>query len=514
MGLLIDSTLDFAPETATPATPSTGAKLWVYTDGTLRLTSVGGVTAKVMTDANRPPAIWFTTETGAPVLPTNTLSPLYGQDVVVNDWIVRDSDGEVFKYTGSAVTDQARSIGQGNAQASTVASGYRTGAASYSAGNNRINIDTKAFDPGACLDVTTNYCYTAPVAGFYHVSGQVRPLYPTSGTEAGLFIAPPGSPSQTLIDGDYQYTEAANTYPSLSVDGIIQLAAGQQISLWSYGSSAYSLYVGNGASDNFLSVTLVAPLSAAPMQPNTGSRAYRNAAYTMPTGWNVVPVDTIATGDDPGGHINLTNHQYVVASPGMYDCSGNVIQNMAAGALANIGVYKNGVLASVGEANSNAEASGTTFGLMFSDKIRCVAGDLLDLRVYNGSAAALSVGQSYQNYFSVVKVDQPVPDPSNTGWFTPTFLNSWSGNVQYMKDALGFVHFKGAISGGSSNTQAFLLPVGFRPGTAGNRPVVSNGSTASPSYVYMDYNGQVVPVYPSGTGTSYFDGIAPYLAEN
>jgi hypothetical protein len=44
--------------------------------------------------------------------------------------------------------------------------------------------------------------------------------------------------------------------------------------------------------------------------------------------------------------------------------------------------------------------------------------------------------------------------------------------------------------------------------------VVSNGSTASPSYVYMDYNGQVTPVYPSGTGTSYFDGIAPYLAEN
>jgi hypothetical protein len=511
MGLLIDNTLDFAPETAVPATPSAGAKLWVMSDGQLRLTSVGGVTAKVMTDANRPPAIWFTTETGAPVLPTNTLSPLYGQDVVVNDWIVRDSDGEVFKYTGSAVTDQARSIGQGNPVVNTVASGYRTGAASYSAGNNRINIDTKAFDPGACHDVTTNYCYTAPVAGFYHVSGQVRPLYPTSGTEAGLFIAPPGSPTP-LIDGDFQYTEAANTYPSLSVDGIIQLAAGQQISLWSYGSSAYSLYVGNGASDNFLSVTLVAPLTAAPVAPNTSMRVYASSTSqnTTTAGWQKVNYATVAAGADPGGHWDTVNLRYKVTQAGTY----LVTHGMNSGAPLTVGIGHNGGTTYDASGNTGTSANEPNYGADATDLIFCAVGDYLEPWVFATTAISYA-GTSC--YFSVVKVDQPVPGPSNTGWFTPTLASGWTAGAnppQYMKDANGFVHTRGSASYTAANSSQvmFTLPAGYRPGINDFSVVLGPGGTAV-GYVEPTIAGPFYGSTPTANGLIYINSVT-FLAEN
>jgi hypothetical protein len=57
----------------------------------------------------------------------------------------------------------------------------------------------------------------------------------------------------------------------------------------------------------------------------------------------------------------------------------------------------------------------------------------------------------------------------NGQWITPTLVNNWSNygstytTAKYMKDALGFVHVRGFIKGGSNSTIAFTLPIGFRP---------------------------------------------------
>ena len=55
-------------------------------------------------------------------------------------------------------------------------------------------------------------------------------------------------------------------------------------------------------------------------------------------------------------------------------------------------------------------------------------------------------------------------------WITPTLLNGWYAirqhePPQYMKDSLGFVHFRGAIGKSTESTSniAFTLPVGYRP---------------------------------------------------
>lgn len=63
-------------------------------------------------------------------------------------------------------------------------------------------------------------------------------------------------------------------------------------------------------------------------------------------------------------------------------------------------------------------------------------------------------------------------------WITPTMLNGWtqlSADVGYMKDNLGWVHLKGAVTGGALASQIFALPVGYRPQNTSNRfPVIAN----------------------------------------
>lgn len=54
-------------------------------------------------------------------------------------------------------------------------------------------------------------------------------------------------------------------------------------------------------------------------------------------------------------------------------------------------------------------------------------------------------------------------------WQTPTFANGWSnfGNgwdgAAYFKDALGIVHLRGMVKGGTIGQAIFTLPVGYRP---------------------------------------------------
>lgn len=58
----------------------------------------------------------------------------------------------------------------------------------------------------------------------------------------------------------------------------------------------------------------------------------------------------------------------------------------------------------------------------------------------------------------------------NDDWITPTLAGTWAdygsgyAACQYMKDALGFVHIKGLVTGGAAPpTTIFTLPAGYRP---------------------------------------------------
>lgn len=79
-------------------------------------------------------------------------------------------------------------------------------------------------------------------------------------------------------------------------------------------------------------------------------------------------------------------------------------------------------------------------------------------------------------------------------WITPTLINGWTQNTgattTYMKDEMGFVHFKGAIRGGTNDTSAFQLPVGYRPLQQGEY-IVSAGAYSVVAMVRVDTAGNV-----------------------
>ena len=81
-------------------------------------------------------------------------------------------------------------------------------------------------------------------------------------------------------------------------------------------------------------------------------------------------------------------------------------------------------------------------------------------------------------------------------WITPTFLNGWvnfgSNNALagYFKDNFGIVHLRGVISSGAIGSDAFTLPVGYRPAFNERYAVPSNSLFGQ---IIVTLSGTVIP---------------------
>ena len=105
-------------------------------------------------------------------------------------------------------------------------------------------------------------------------------------------------------------------------------------------------------------------------------------------------------------------------------------------------------------------------------------------------------------------------------WITPTLLNGWTTGdnlmfapIQYKKDNFGFVHLRGAISNGVSNTIC-VLPVGYRP--EGAVPIIAKKQWSHTQFdwLFLFENGNLSisnTTMPADTRI-YFYSI--FLAEN
>jgi hypothetical protein len=85
------------------------------------------------------------------------------------------------------------------------------------------------------------------------------------------------------------------------------------------------------------------------------------------------------------------------------------------------------------------------------------------------------------------------------------FLNSWAAAgdpVEIGKDALGFVHLRGGISGGTFGMVALTLPEGFRPARNASLPAVSGGATPSINRIDILTSGDVLPQGTVNTNVS------------
>lgn len=129
---------------------------------------------------------------------------------------------------------------------------------------------------------------------------------------------------------------------------------------------------------------------------------------------------------------------------------------------------------------------------------------------YSTTAAAHSSG-AFVAYTSATSISAYPPQV----WIAPTLINSWANfgsgfeTAGYLKDALGFVHLKGVITGGSSATTAFTLPAGYIPGASG---IYASAGGAALAAVTIGTTGAVQPTIIGGGAIPSLSGIV-FLAE-
>lgn len=85
---------------------------------------------------------------------------------------------------------------------------------------------------------------------------------------------------------------------------------------------------------------------------------------------------------------------------------------------------------------------------------------------------------------------------TSAAWIVPTLINSFTATegLGYLKDPIGWMQLRGALSTGTSGTVAFVLPVGYRPGVDSFYAAVQAGGLNS---VEVQANGNVIPFFSS-----------------
>lgn len=133
----------------------------------------------------------------------------------------------------------------------------------------------------------------------------------------------------------------------------------------------------------------------------TAARATCHAAFTSAGGWNKIPIDTVATGNDPGSRMDLANSRYTAPDTGAYQVNTGInFVGGAAGSLCVAAIYVNGVEWSQGASSYN-ESGGAGIASTNSDLVFATAGDEIEVWAYTSGAFDASVDLCF---LSVVKV--------------------------------------------------------------------------------------------------------------
>jgi hypothetical protein len=103
----------------------------------------------------------------------------------------------------------------------------------------------------------------------------------------------------------------------------------------------------------------------------------------------------------------------------------------------------------------------------------------------------------------------PLKLRTHTTWTAPSLATGYTGTVEYMRDNLGFIHFKGTIikSGSPSSKTVFTLPVGFRP-------LVLSGYALPMKNAALTYQTTYGPLVVNTGGTVNWENYASFAAND
>ena len=143
-------------------------------------------------------------------------------------------------------TEQALST---NVRCSVYLSANQTGVSS----GDLVEFDTELYDTGSDFNTTTSM-FTAPVAGYYQISGQIAVSSPTSGNRYGFYIRDNSDDTELL--GIQTYTNGTSTvYASSSK--VVYLAASTVIKMDYQGDESSVTLFGSRDDLAFMSIHLL-----------------------------------------------------------------------------------------------------------------------------------------------------------------------------------------------------------------------------------------------------------------
>jgi len=286
----------------------------------------------------------------------------------------------------------------------TPARAYRGTTLTPAAGWNKLTVDTIGTDPGANFTLATGR-YVCPASGWYQVNAHVEWINATSGQLYGAGVYKNGA------------SVAFSTTPGTGIElgtgtsDVIQCNAGDYLELWSYSGNG-TIAVGTAVANTYLSVSQVGNVSSVSAPTSTmAARGYRNAALSLSTGSNKVPLDTVSY--DTSGLLQTANGRIVCPVAGLYQVNGSVYPSVA-NATIECQIWKNGVQVLSGSQVQAVAAGGSL--VQANDIIQCNAGDYLELYAYTSVAGPLSVGTQNLNFLSVALISSL---PGTAGPVTP-----------------------------------------------------------------------------------------------
>lgn len=139
----------------------------------------------------------------------------------------------------------------------------------------------------------------------------------------------------------------------------------------------------------------------------------------------------------------------------------------------------------------------------------------------NHKVAELSMGELLDHLRKDLQLD-PSTDllplrGTNGPWITPAIASPWtagSPTLQYMKDGLGFIHFRGNVSAVAGQSAAPILatplPEDYRPGVSDYYPALTSGALPA-SDCHIDTAG-VIQGTMSAAGQLWLNSVI-FLAE-